>query len=159
MPSDKPADQDRQRGKGAPVPASPDREPLARDQQQEPRPVVDGGEVTAARVAATPTPVPRASRHAPETPDRADGEVKDRAPTDPHPNFGPAAVQRSGRMVRMSSGNGQRIEFSINTRDGVEPIVLEPTGASDPVAEDSLTDYSRGLLERGLLRLRDAHTE
>lgn len=61
------------------------------------------------------------------------------------------------KRVVLSEPTGQSRSFSVVDATGsVTEVRLEPHGASAPVDESSLTDYTRGLIAKSLLRVRNA---
>lgn len=84
---------------------------------------------------------------------------------DPQPSTKPAAPAAKTAepapkdpppMVTLCNKLPQRLAVSLDRGNGPEEIVLWPHGSSAPIAEDHLTEYTRGIIERGFVRKRAA---
>lgn len=60
------------------------------------------------------------------------------------------------KTVFLKNTLSQSLSVSVDRGNGPEEIILPPNGTSAPVADSQLTDYTRGLVEQGRIRLRSA---
>lgn len=81
------------------------------------------------------------------------------APAAGRPAAAPAAAAKATekpKMVRVVNRLAQTVRFTVDAGNGPQQIPVDGRATSDPIDEKHLTDYTKGLVNKGHLALRSA---